>query len=310
MPAETDLDSDGVTDLVNIDQTEFFQGLRGLDGAPLFSVEYPLLCASGLTIAADLDGNGDDELLASGNYAVVAVQRSGARHWEALASEGNKEHYGAVLDADGDGAFDVFQPNNHGVYAWDGATGAPLWTYRAPADVAFSSAVAADLDADGAEDVLVAAGDGRLLLLDAATGAEKWALHLGGRAGDPIVADVDADGDAEIVVSVQGELRVYDEGQPARLEMRPGDLHASDAFPRDGQEIELRAVVRNVGGAEARGVAVRLSEDERPVGAEVLDIPPGGEGAAVFRWTARAGERRLVVSTDDLEIERTVRVGP
>ena len=63
------------------------------------------------------------------------------------------------------------------------------------------SHVTAVADLDGAPAVLAGSSDGYLYVVDPCTLGIRWTAYLGASVGEPVVADVDGDGDDEIVVT-------------------------------------------------------------------------------------------------------------
>jgi hypothetical protein len=114
----------------------------------------------------------------------------------------------AVGDLHGDGTPDLVALHDREVVAlgWDGDL---LWTV--PDGGINGGVTLADLDADGAYEVVVATSAG-LRILDGATGAvltERADVTDVGYWGGPVVADVDGDGSAEILL-VGGDSPVPD----------------------------------------------------------------------------------------------------
>ena len=163
-PGVVDLDGDGCDDIIATTATDSIHATSGCDGSLLFLRRFEPISASGTMLAADLDGDGADEFVSSGNYDTATVEANGTRLWaDRLTTEGNKNHFGTVLDVDGDGGLDLVQPNNKGVFAVDGKTGRELWRFQHEPRVAFGSAVVADVDGDGEEEILVASKRGGAL---------------------------------------------------------------------------------------------------------------------------------------------------
>ena len=82
------------------------------------------------------------------------------------------------------------------------AAGRVLWEHRLKPPV--SDVAAADLDADGCDELLIGSGDGTLKAVKQNNGecSVLWEQSLGRTVGSPVVADLDGDGTAEILVTV------------------------------------------------------------------------------------------------------------
>lgn len=146
--------------------------------------------------AADMDGDGKGEIVVGGTvFDSKGVVVSGA----ARASQGGVGYRGSaspygvitiVSDVDGDGKQDVVTGN--GAYRRDGTV---IWENGLPDGLV----AIADLDNDGAPEIVVASHPSVIRVLDAKTGAQKHILGLGGvNAGPPVIADFDGDGKLEI----------------------------------------------------------------------------------------------------------------
>ncbi|MBJ7470121.1 MAG: choice-of-anchor D domain-containing protein [Solirubrobacteraceae bacterium] len=154
---------------------------------------------------ADLDGDGDQDLVtgyaADGRVAVSLGAGNGTFGAPATldAASGPGSFGLAVADFDADGALDVTTGRAVYLGAGDGTFAAGVATSLVGEDV-----VTGDFDGDGSVDlavssldagqVLVALGDG-----DGSFGAPT-AYDTVGRPGSPVAADVDRDGDLDVIV--------------------------------------------------------------------------------------------------------------
>jgi hypothetical protein len=89
-------------------------------------------------------------------------------------------------------------------HIFDGATGNLEWNFQVGATP--SDAVSCDIDSDGLGEFLFGTSDGRLISL----GAEgvEWAMVFEEMTGVPIIADLDGDTKADILVPVM-DGRLY-----------------------------------------------------------------------------------------------------
>jgi outer membrane protein assembly factor BamB len=148
------------------------------------------------------------EVLITGEYSNTAWFSNGKpMWWPGWSSGGAKEHYGAVADVNGDGAWDLGLSSNHGVlYCLDGRDGRELWAFKIPRKVSLSHCAAADLDSDGKPEFVFGTNTGDLIIVNGEDGSLAKSVHLGYPVGEPIVADVNGDGEAEVLVVSNGTL--------------------------------------------------------------------------------------------------------
>jgi outer membrane protein assembly factor BamB len=112
-----------------------------------------------------------------------------------------------VADVNRDGAWDFCLSSNHGaLYCVDGRDGRELWTFRIPQKVSLSHCAAADLDGDGRVEFVFGTNTGKLMIVRGSDGSLVQSIDLGSPVGEPIVADVNGDGLAEVLVAAGGTL--------------------------------------------------------------------------------------------------------
>jgi outer membrane protein assembly factor BamB len=203
--AAADLDGDGLPDVVAPSMDGHVYALRGKDGTPLWA---PVRTGPGSRsppLLHDVTGDGVPDVLVVSQDGVLHVidGRRGTVAWTA-AAEGASEGLGhPVVARSGGGPVLVLAPlGGAGVVAFDAATHTVAW--QAPADrVVLASPVVADLDHDGALEVVATTADGAVFVLDLATGRELWRVQAGSQPieADPAVVDLDGDGVLDILIA-------------------------------------------------------------------------------------------------------------
>lgn len=204
--ATWDVDGDGLEDITGKMGPVFL--LSGVHGHTMWTTSRREQCALGLGTFADLDGDGQMEIMATGEYTNTALYPDGKwLWWIGWSSGGNKEHYGAVADVNGDGAWDFAISSNHGVlYCVDGRDARELWTFKIREKVSLSHCAAADLDGDGKPEFVFGTNTGKLMIVNGEDGSLAKTVDFWYPVGEPIVADVNGDGLAEVLLVSNGIL--------------------------------------------------------------------------------------------------------
>ncbi|MGH1344188.1 MAG: FG-GAP repeat domain-containing protein [Nannocystales bacterium] len=206
-----DFDNDGFVDLLSA--TDRDATLHLGDGAGNFSVQPTFdtvgSIGSGNVVIADVNADGDLDLIANGSSSVVTTflgngdgtfTQSGAAALDDIANAGGM----APADFDGDDVLDVFVLRSTGFsYAFGRGAGTGSFTFSAAAPIQSAGPLAwGDFNGDAVPDVLVGqpnrdviafvqgSGDGTFTVTDIPVGLEV----VGGRAAS---ADLDGDGIAE-----------------------------------------------------------------------------------------------------------------
>jgi outer membrane protein assembly factor BamB len=313
--AAADVDGDGRDELAGKLGPVFL--LNGTDGRTRWQASRREMCALGLGSFADLDGDGQAEVLITGEYTNTAWRLTGQNHWWiGWSSGGNKEHYGAVADVNGDGALDLGLASNHGAfYCVDGRDARELWKYRIPQQVTLTHPAAADVDGDGRAEFVFGTMAGELLVLNGEDGSVARRLCFGSPVGAPIVADTDGDGDAEVLVVADGTLYCVDSDQGPLLALAEPDIKLDVGALKADAPAAVSATVRNVGGRDATDVSFELHCDAAPAAhARVRRVAAGAPATAEMSWRPPAGRHKLTLRVraagQTVETERQVTVRP
>ena len=216
-----DYDGDGLDDVIMTCSTVHYTILGGKDGKqlvnpardvsnqslsgnepPLFKGAWAVGCQLG---AGDADGDGKPELAVFISQAAVgSFHPNGESIWWLPQAVVTQVPYpGCWADVNGDGKMELAYIFRDGfVRTYNAMTGDMLWEENMGA---IGPITAADVDGDGADEVLFSSEKGALYCLgkEAAPGTEshiKWIKQFDGTPGQPIFADVNGDGKGEIIV--------------------------------------------------------------------------------------------------------------
>jgi outer membrane protein assembly factor BamB len=166
----TDIDSNGVADMVSGDMAGNVTARSGVDGTPLWGVGIGGTIVD-LNILPDVNGNGYDELLPSGTtiYSFRCHDGfDGSTIWTTPAPD-QVFALVAIPDITGDGIWDVCGGTGYNTsyfYVMDGATGDTIWTRNMNAEGPVESCWwIQDIDGNGHEDILVGTREGWLYAL-------------------------------------------------------------------------------------------------------------------------------------------------
>ncbi len=268
-----DLDGDGNAEWFSLSSTlnrrdAATGAVQGVGSFPMLGYALPLL--------APFTGPTNELLLQSGGQGAKLLADDYSVTWESNSPEAVNGKAGTRVSCAGGASFITPAVQSAFLRSYDGASGALLDERVFAGGQAFASTAAA-LEADqrpgefsdassladlggAGPAVLVGSSDGFLYAVDACSLDLRWAANIGASVGEPIVADVDDDGDAEIVVSAaDGFVYGLDvSNYPAPIvtlaaetdELAPGEL-----VDFEWPEVE---------GASSYEVAL-VSPDQRPV---------------------------------------------
>ncbi len=240
----------------------------------------------GVAMLIDLDGDGVQEQVLCGSTGGLAAEKTvGFQTLWTVAVPGAYQAPGALVLAGGTPLAAHGSASQPTIQVVTAQAGQPVWAFGyvggkqvAVADAALTGfaavglLAAADLTGAGHPALLFRTTEGYLYCVNALTGAVDWALNWGGAFGDPLVADIDGDGQLEILVSYSdGALYALDHGnlQPvAWVRENAGNGPAlDDASDIDQQEDTQTLHVNWAAVAGAQGYAVSVLDQN---GATVL----------------------------------------
>jgi hypothetical protein len=154
-PAAADLDGDGFGEIVITGNGEV--GVWEHDCQLKASWE----SEGGPAALADVDGDGLPEIVTAGKAKVRAFEMDGTMIWDAEHSDGSSGVCGvSAFDFDGDGATEIVTVDQDWIRIIDGPTGLVLyWDFGRASITVNEYAVVADVDGDGAAEVVVPSAD-------------------------------------------------------------------------------------------------------------------------------------------------------
>lgn len=238
--------------------------------------------AHGPASLADVDGDGSVEVVVTGNVYDCSVGHPPGKYNGVYILSADRTRFAA------------------GSYDWSAPpvdTGAPLTEDYGVIENNQPNPAVADLDGDGEEEILYASYDGRVhaFWLDGTEhGGWPYPVYDGGIyrfASEPVVADLDADGDAEVLFTSWAEKASTETGQ----------LHVVDHLGNVLHEVALPAAFGSLGWNGALA-APTLDDIDGDADLEVVintahsgfvayDLP-GTAGARVLWRTGRGSYQR------------------
>jgi outer membrane protein assembly factor BamB len=128
------------------------------DGTELARTLFPPGVVAGAPTAADFDGDGVMEVgmpfYDHGGFSVFGLD--GLERWNAPGPPRSIAPGATAFDFQGDGSYEILYPDETGLVVYDGATGAEVMRFESEVRLdAFELATVADIDGDGAAEVLV-----------------------------------------------------------------------------------------------------------------------------------------------------------
>jgi len=177
------------------------------------------------------------------------------------------------------------------IYAVD-QKGKLLWEVNTGDWAVFSSPAIADVDGDSEPEAVIGSRDGKLRVIDCASGTEEWSF-LGGTGiyASPVVADVDGDESAEIVIAYRFSNQVKMLDSPDKPDLVVTPISFSEYYPDNGDIVNVTVFVGNRGKLPSNesilGIYLRTPVLDTLLGNVTLpSISPGGSANATFAWKA------------------------
>jgi hypothetical protein len=238
---------------------------------------------------ADVDGDGRLEVIVGTStgflYVLDAAAGAALEGWP--VQMGDITGQPAVGDLDGDGRLEVVAGDGRGSVAAFRGSGQELWERHLGGAVGAGPTLA-DVDGDGRLEVVVGAADGRMHVLDGATGADRpgFPFRAYGRFSAPVLAtkldDPKRPGLQLAAVAGDGVLYVVDGRTGCADSLDLGEASAAMVLADDlAGSGRLDLLVTTVGGTL---YAVRTAAAFHPLKAWPAQAPGAGAAGCTARW--------------------------
>jgi len=161
-------------------------------------VANPDMVMEGAAMVADLDGDGDDEVLTAAYENMIVVDGDGQELWR-YDTRGRYSTCPAILERDGKPPL-IYAGDSRGKFTCLNGNGEIEWQVET-APIFCASPALADLDGNGSMEVVQGDKQGGVTVRDALTGELVWTKEIDGECASPALGDLDGDGSLEIVIS-------------------------------------------------------------------------------------------------------------
>lgn len=195
-PIIADIDQDGVQEII------LAENVYDADGNILWSGQLSTYGQFGLV--AEIDGDEEAEVLMVTEAGAFLFEHDGEQI-DRFYAEVTQAGVPCAADFDGDGTMDFGLPASDTLWVVN-ADGDGLWSYTIDDSSGLAGCSAFDLNADGVYELLFA-DQSTFYIFDGPTGelVHEDNDHASGTVWEyPVIADVDADGSAEVVVASNG----------------------------------------------------------------------------------------------------------
>ncbi len=152
----------------------------------------------GAPMVVDLNGDGDAEILTAAYENMIVVDGSGKELWR-FDTRGRYSTCPAILERENQLPL-IYAGDNKGMFTCLDGSGKIIWQVET-SPIFCASPALADLDADGAIEVIQGDKKGMVSVYDALNGKLKWQQKVGGECSSPAIGDLDGDGFLETIIA-------------------------------------------------------------------------------------------------------------
>jgi outer membrane protein assembly factor BamB len=171
-------------------------------------VANPDMIMEAAPMVADLDGDGDDEILTAAYESIIVLDGTGKELWR-FDTRGRYSTCPAILEREGQTPL-IYAGDNKGMFTCLDGGGQVVWQ-KDLGNIFCSAPALADVTMDGTPEVIQGDMSGLVNVLDALTGELVWESRLKGNCSSPAVGDLDGDGVPDIVIATgEGQLAALD----------------------------------------------------------------------------------------------------
>lgn len=179
---------------------------------------------------ADIDGDGLPDILHGQfwGYVICINAQTGVKKWEIEVDTNSwVQTAPTIVDLDGDGNLDfvvatwnAVDKSQNKVYAYRGYDQQLLWTHPLN-DVVYHGTAVGDLDGDGKPELIIGSYNDTLYCLNGENGTVQWKYSAGeyfAASGPAVIADLDGDGECEVIYSAWYKMMVLDKNGTLKWE--------------------------------------------------------------------------------------------
>jgi len=274
----------------------------------------------------DLDGDGDYDLLIGVYKSINAYENTGTvtspvwtrkPAWD-VSGVTSYNYAPCSADLDGDGDYDLLIGTFSGItygYENTGTANSPVWTteteWNTPDIGSYAVPCLDDLDGDEDYDLLIGEKTGSIYGYENTgtatspvwTKKSEWDVSIIGKYARPCLADLDSDGDNDLLIGVLTGLTYGYENTVSSAVAKP-DLTLTSVIPQSSIVVNtlctISSTINNTGTENVDAFNATLSVNNTVVDTQpVSGIVSGSSTSVNFTWTPEAvGDYNLTVTVD------------